>query len=31
MTESKKESFYDTLFKISQGDVELFKRERRDF
>jgi hypothetical protein len=31
MPEGKKESLYETLFKISQGDVELFKEETRDF
>lgn len=31
MTETKKESFYDTLFRISQGDVELFKEETKVF
>jgi hypothetical protein len=31
MAEVKKESLYDTLFKISQGDLELFKEETKDF
>lgn len=31
MTETQKESFYNTLVKISQGDVELFKEETKGF
>ena len=31
MAEEKRDSLYDTLFRISQGDVELFKEETRDF
>jgi hypothetical protein len=31
MTEENKESLYDTLFKISQGNIELFKEETKGF
>ena len=31
MAEEKKEGLYETLFKISNGDVELFKDETEDF
>lgn len=31
MSEEKKESLYDTLFRVSQGDVELFKEETDAF
>lgn len=31
MAEEKKESLYETLFKISKGDVELFKDETEVF
>jgi hypothetical protein len=31
MSETKSDTLYDTLFKISQGNVELFKEETRDF
>lgn len=29
--EEKKEGLYETLFKISKGDVELFKDEAKHF
>ena len=31
MAEERKEDLYETLFKISKGDVELFKDETEDF
>jgi hypothetical protein len=31
MTEENRESLYDTLFKISQGNIELFKEETKGF
>jgi len=31
MTEVKQNSFYETLFKISEGNVELFKEETKGF